>query len=126
MENFSKNNKSFTKIKLPNFNKFKGTKKNSPYEKFHLWVASNFGDLGSKKIDVSSSWLSQKDYSKLRDLTEEWLVKSKNLPKRLAQKELAYISLAYAPASFDENEEVTEGYVYILKDSLFKDQIMGH
>lgn len=118
METFN----NYTKIKLPAFSNFKGTKKNCPYEKFHLWVASNFGELGSKKIDVSSSWVTFKDYTKLRELTEEWLIKYKNVPKRLAQKELAYISLAYAPASFDENEEVTEGYAYILKDSLFKDQ----
>jgi hypothetical protein len=120
MEILKLKNESYTQIKLPSFSKFKGTKKNSPYEKFHLWVASNFGELGSNKIDVSSSWLSHIDYEKLRNLTEEWLVKSLNVPKKSVKKELAYISLAYAPAVFDENEEISEGYAYVLKDTLFK------
>jgi hypothetical protein len=122
MENFTLKNESFIKIKLPIFSNFKGTKKNSPYEKFHLWVASNFGELGSNKIDVSSSWISSNDYEKLRNLTEEWLVKSLNVPKKSVKKELAYISLAYAPATFDKNENIAEGYVYVLKDTLFKSQ----
>ena len=111
---------NFVKIKLPALSKFKGTKKLSPYEKFHLWVGQQFGELKDRRINVSASWIMREDDTKLRELMKEWLQRVHKITgKKRVASHLSWIALDIGPAIFFE-EKLDKGFVYVKKEELFK------
>jgi hypothetical protein len=110
---------NYTKIKLPSFTKFKGTKGVSPYEKFHNWIGEQFGKKESDKINVSANWVTSEDDSKLRDLTLQWMIKSHKLSERIAKKNIPWISLEVGPAILSQ-DDIDSGFVYVVEEELFK------
>jgi len=110
---------TFVKIKLPTLTKFKGTKKLSPYEKFHLWVGQQFGEVKDRRINVSASWIMKEDDTKIRVLMEEWLKRVHRIGKKKATDYISWIALDIGPAVFFE-EKLEKGFVYVKKEELFK------
>jgi len=110
---------TFVKIKLPAVSKFKGTKKLCPYEKFHLWVGQQFGEIKDRKINVSASWIMRDDDIKLRILMEEWLQRVHGIGRKKVADHLSWIALDIGPAVFFE-EKLEKGFVYVKKEEIFK------
>lgn len=117
---------TLTPTKLPPMSKFASKSENvSPFEKFHKWVAKEFGGCPEGKlIDVSASWLHPEDSEKLKGQVVTWMRKCFGYTKGYAERQMGWHSLGVGPATFmnpNDKPPGNPGMVYVRADALFRE-----